>query len=63
MYALAIIAIALCVSTSLIIGCQAPAAQTTSGPSGVTPAGTYNPTITGTSGNDVHTLTLTLIVQ
>jgi hypothetical protein len=62
-YALAILVIALCFSASVMIGCGASTTTTTPGQAGVTPAGTYNPTITGTSGNDTHTLVLTLTVQ
>ncbi len=62
-YTLAAVMIVLCVSASLIIGCGGAQTTTANGGAGVTPAGTYNPTVTGTSGSDVHSLTLTLIVQ
>jgi hypothetical protein len=62
-YALAVLVIALCFSASIMIGCQGSQTNTANGGSGVTPAGTYNPAVTGTSGNDVHTLVLTLTVQ
>ncbi len=61
--ALATAMLSLCISASLMVGCGGPALTTTSGGSGVTPSGTYNPTVTGTAGTDVHDLVLTLTVQ
>ncbi|MFZ0821728.1 MAG: choice-of-anchor D domain-containing protein [Candidatus Acidiferrales bacterium] len=61
--ALATVVIAMCVSASLMIGCKGPAATSVSGGTGSTPSGTYNPTVSGTAGNDTHTLVLTLNVQ
>jgi hypothetical protein len=61
--ALATVVIAMCVSASLTVGCKGPQSNTVNGGSGSTPSGTYNPTVSGTAGNDSHTLVLTLTVQ
>ena len=50
-------------SVGLVSGCGAGTTVTTSGAAGTTVPGTYNITVTGTAGNDTHTLVETLIVQ
>jgi trimeric autotransporter adhesin len=61
--AFATVVIALCVSATLTVGCKATVPNTVNGGPGSTPSGTYNPTVSGTAGNDTHTLVLTLNVQ
>ncbi len=62
-FALATALVAVCFSASLMIGCKTQPQTNVTGPSGVTPAGTYNPTVSGASGVTAHTLVLTLTVQ
>jgi hypothetical protein len=57
------VVIVLCVSASLIVGCKGTTQGGVNGGTGKTPAGTYNPTLSGTAGNTSHTLVLTLNVQ
>jgi hypothetical protein len=62
-FALAACMLALCISSSMLVGCKGATSTGTSGGKGVTPAGTYNPTVSATAGKDTHTLVLTMIVQ
>jgi sugar lactone lactonase YvrE len=63
-WAAAMALITLLVGTAgLISGCGAGPTVTFPGGSGPTPPGTYNMSVTGTSGKDSHTLVVTLIVQ
>jgi trimeric autotransporter adhesin len=50
-------------SVGLVSGCGGPAAVVSTGTAGTTVPGTYNLSITGTNGNNTHTLIVTLIVQ
>ena len=45
-----------------VMGCGGGGSSGPPPPTG-TPAGTYTVTVTGTSGNTIHTTTLTLVVQ
>jgi hypothetical protein len=51
--------ILLFVAAGYIAGCAGGVAAAPSG----TPAGTYTITVTGTSGTDVHSTSVTLVVQ
>jgi hypothetical protein len=63
-WAAAMALITLLVGTAgLISGCGAGPTVTFPGGTGPTPPGTYNMSVTGTSGKDSHTLVVTLIVQ
>jgi hypothetical protein len=52
----------LLISTSYISGCSGGGFPRVGANTG-TPAGTYTVTVTGTSGTDVHSTTVTLVVQ
>ncbi len=50
-------------SVGLVSGCGGAASVVSTGTAGTTVPGTYNLSITGTNGNNTHTLIVTLIVQ
>jgi sugar lactone lactonase YvrE len=50
-------------SVGLVSGCGSSGQVIVPGPTGPTPPGTYNLSLTGKAGNDTHTLVETLIVQ